>query len=325
MKRFFGILLAIFVTFGFMFNMITQVNAAEKYPNKQINWYMSPSAGGGTDIMTRTAALRLRRILKVPIVITTLSGGQGARMLNHMIAQPADGYSIYSFISSNLATVARGLTKAKIDDISGIVRGTYDMQSFCVTTNGRFKTIQDAVKYGKSNPRGLLFGIASMGGIDQITVYEFSKASGCKVEYVPFKSGGQLSVALLNGTVDVGVLNPAEFMGLYDAKKVKPVIFFSDTRAKDFPDVPTAKELGWNVVFANWRGFIAKAGTPEPILNTLEKAFLKSMNHKVYQNYLKNNSMGPEGIMKRKEWNAFIKQEFPVWKKGMTELGYIKK
>ena len=106
--------------------------------------------------------------------------------------------------------------------------------------------------------------------------YEFSKATGCKVEYVPFKSGGQVNVALLNGTVDVGVLNPSEFMSLYESKKIKPIIFFNKNRAKDFPDVPTATELGWNVVFANWRGFIAKAGTPEHMLKTLEKAFLQT-------------------------------------------------
>lgn len=324
MRKFFAVLLVLSLAIGFILNMVPQTNAEEKYPNKQINWYMSPSAGGGTDIMSRIAALRLRRILKVPIVITTLSGGQGARMLNFMLTQPPDGYHIYSFISSNLATIARGLTKATIDDIAGIARGSYDMQSFCVTTDGRFKTIRDAVEYGKSSKQGLKFGIASMGGIDQLTVYEFSRASGCKAEYVPFKSGGQITVALLNGTIDVGVLNPSEFMALYEAKKIKPVIFFNKTRAKDFPDVPTAKELGWNVVFANWRGFITKAGTPEPILKTLEEGFLKSMNHKIYQNYLRDNSMGPEGIMGREEWNAFIKEEYPVWKKGMKELGYIK-
>ena len=326
MKKTVSLLLAGLMITVFLVYTGTDAMAAEKkYPSKQINWYIHSSAGGGTDIMSRMASIRLRRILKVPFVISTMSGGSGARMLNYMLTRPADGYTILSITNSNLATIARGMTKAKLSDLSGIARGTYDPQSFCVASKGRFKTIQEVVKFGKANPKKLKFGVAHMAGVDQVTVYEFSKAAGFEPEYVPFKSGGEIIVAMLGGTIDLGVLNPSEFIGQYEAGTVKPVVFLIPNRLKDFPDVPTAKELKWDVEQATWRGFSVRSGTPKPILETLRKAFMKSMKHKVYQDYLRNNSMGPESIMTGEDWEAFLKKQYPIWKKAMEDLGFVKK
>jgi tripartite-type tricarboxylate transporter receptor subunit TctC len=310
---------------GLLMNTGADVKAAEKYPSKQINWYIHSSAGGGTDIMSRMAAIRLRRILKVPIVIRTMSGGAGARMMNFMLTQKADGYNMYSIVNSNVATIARGMTKAKLSDFAGIARGTYDPQSFCASTKGRFKNIRESVKFAKANPKKLKFGIAHMAGVDQVTVYQFAKAAGFEPEYVPFKSDGEIIVALLGGTVDLGVLNPSEFIGQYEAKKVKPAVFLIPKRLEAFPDVPTAKDLGWDVEQATWRGFAVRAGTPKPILDTLRKAFMKSMKHKIYRDYLRNNSMGPESIMDGDQWEAFLRQQYPIWAAAMKDLGFVKK
>jgi len=324
MKKVFTGLLVCLVATGLLMRTGADVKAAEKYPSKQLNWYIHSSAGGGTDIMSRMAAIRLRHELKVPIVISTMSGGAGARMMNFMMTQPADGYNLYSIVNSNIATIARGMTSAKLSDFTGIARA-YDPQSFCVAANGRFKTIQEAVKFAKANPKKLKFGIAHMAGVDQVTVYQFAKTAGFEPEYVPFKSGGEIIVALLGGTVDLGVLNPSEFMGQYEAKKVMPVVFLIPNRLKDFPGVPIAKELGWDVEQATWRGFCVRAGTPQDRVDTLRKAFMKSMKHKIYQNYLKNNSMGPESIMDGEQWEAFLRKQYPIWEQAMKDLGFVKK
>ncbi len=326
MKRVVSLLLVVLMATVLMVSTAADVMAAEKkYPSKQINWLIFSSAGGGTDIFSRMAAIRLRRILDVPIVIRTMSGGSGARMMNYMLTEPRDGYTIGSLTNSGLATIARGMTKAKLSDLVGIARGCYDPQSFCVATKGRFKTIQEAVEFGKANPKKLKFGLAHMAGVDHVTVYEFSQTAGFDPEYVPFKSGGEIIVAMLSGTIDIGVLNPSEFMGQYEAKTVKPIVFLIPNRLKDFPDVPTAKEVGWDVEQATWRGVFVMAGTPQPVVDTLRKAFMKSMKHKVYQDYLKNNSMGPESILSGEDWEAFLKKQYPVWERAMKELGYVKK
>lgn len=325
MKRFVLGVLVILMAMGFLLQTAADVRAADKYPSKQINWYIHSSAGGGTDIFSRTAALRLRRILKAPIVISTMSGGSGARMLNYMLDQPADGYTIVSLTNSNLGAMAKGTTKARRKDIIGIARGCYDAQSFCVSTKGRFKTIQELVAYGKENPKKVKFGVAHMGGIDHLSVYEFAKAAGFEPEYVPFKGGGEIIVNLMGGSLDAGVLNPSEFAGQYDAGNVKPIVFLVSERLKNYPDVPTAKENGWDVEMATWRGVGVKAGTPPEIVKTLRDAFQKTMKHKIYKNYLRDNSMGPESILTGEEWDAFLDKKWPIWVNAMETLGYTKK
>jgi tripartite-type tricarboxylate transporter receptor subunit TctC len=298
--------------------------AADEYPSKQINWYIHSGAGGGTDIMSRMVAMPLRKILKTDIVISTLSGGSGARMLNTLLEAPADGYTIVSLTNSNIATIVRGKTKCKMSDLTGIARGTYDPQSFVVAANGRFKTIQDAVAFAKANPEQLKFGITHMAGVDQVSAYQFSKAAGFKPTFVPFKGGGEVVVAVINGTVDLGVLNPSEFASMYDAGKVKPVVFLLEERLESFKDVPTAKELGWDVEAATWRGFGLKAGTPAPIVQKLRESFMKAMGTSMYKNYLKDNSMDEKSIQDGEKWEAFLKKEYPIWETAMKELGYVK-
>ena len=156
MKRFlFSVAVAV-MAIGFVWQSVS-LAADDKYPNKQINWYIHSSAGGGTDIFSRTAALRLRRELGVPIVISTMSGGSGARMLNYLMEQPADGYTINTITNSNLATMARGMADATRDDLIGIARGCYDPQSLVISTKdgGTYKNIEEVMAKAKENPGGV--------------------------------------------------------------------------------------------------------------------------------------------------------------------------
>jgi putative tricarboxylic transport membrane protein len=326
MKRLLAVMLAGLTAAVFLASTAGGVSAAEeKYPSKQINWYIHASAGGGTDIFSRMVAIPLRSILKTDIIISTMSGGSGARAMNYIITQPADGYVLYSFVQTSLATIARRMTNAKMTDFVGIARGCYDPQALVVPAKGRFQNIKEAVEFAKANPKKLKFAGSMIGSTDHVGLFAFSNVAGFDPEYVPFKSGGEVNLALLSGTVDIAPSNPSEFMGQYEAGTIKPILFFTEKRLKEFPDVPTAKELGWDLELATWRGVVIRSGTPQPIVDTLRKAFIKAMQDKVYQDYLKNNAMGPESIMEGEKFHAYILKEYPIWEKAMNELGLVKK
>ena len=325
MKRLMLSALVVLMALGFLCQAATTASAEDKYPSKQINWYLHSSAGGGSDIFSRMVALPLRKILKAQMVISTMSGGSGARMLNYLMEQPADGYTIVTLTNSNIAAIARGTTKATRDDLVGIARGCYDPQSLVISTKSKYKNIQEVLAAAKESPGKIKIGVAHMASVDHVAAYELGKAAGVKFEYVPFKSGGEIIVALLGNIIDMGVLNPSEFMGQYEAGNVKPVIMLVAERLKDFKDTPTAKELGYDVEMATWRGVAVRKGTPAPIVKKLRDAFKKSMKSKIYKNYLADNSMGPESILTGEEWDAYLNKEMPIWQNAMKELGYIKK
>ena len=122
-------------------------------------------------------------------------------------------------------------------------------------------------------PGKVKIGVAHMASIDHVAAYEFGKAAGVEFEFVPFDGGGEIIVALLGKVIDMGVLNPSEFMGQYDAGNLKPAVFLVADRLKGFPDTPTAKELGYEVEMATWRGVVVKKGTPDAIVKTLTRCF----------------------------------------------------
>ncbi len=309
----------------FAWQTATNAVAQDNYPSKQINWYIHSSAGGGTDIFTRTVSAELREILGVPIVVSSMSGGSGARMLNFMMEQPADGYTLFSLTNSNLATMARKNTEAQREDIVGIARGCYDPQAFMIAPKaGKYKNIEEIVAAAKANPGKVKIGITHVASVDHVAAYLFAKAAGLEFEYVPFSGGGEIVVALLGDVVDVGVLNPSEVMGQVEAGNLTAAVVFVQERLKAFPDSPTTAEIGYAVEMNTWRGIGIKKGTPEPIVTKLRDAIQQVMQGEKYQKYLADNSMGPESIMNGEQWDAFMDAEWPLWKDIMTELGYRK-
>lgn len=313
------------LAFAFVAGIGTTAHADKKFPAKQINWYLFSSPGGGSDIFTRTAAIRLRRDLKVPIVVINMTGGSGARMLDFAMRKPRDGYTIMTVTNSVLGTIVRKRTKVKFEELVPVARGCYDAQTFSIKT-GRFKDIDALVAHAKANPGKQKWGVAHAGGIDHVTVHEFAKVAGIKVDVVPYKSGGEIIAAALGGHIDVGVLNPSEVAGQVDAGTMKPVLIVGPDKVdiEGFKDAPTAKEKGWDVDFATWRGVVVLKGTPPEVVKTLEKALLKSMKHKVYKDYLRNNGMEPKSVMDAKAWGEFLQMKYPVWQKAMAELGFLK-
>lgn len=217
------------------------------------------------------------------------------------------------------------MTTATRDDIIGIARGCYDPQSLVIKANGKYKDIQEVLAAAKEKAGSIKIGVAHMASIDHVASYELAKAAGVEFEYVPFDGGGEIIVALLGDVIDMGVLNPSEFMGQYEAGNVKPAVFLVAERLEGFPDTPTAKELGYDVEMATWRGVGVKAGTPPEVVKILRDAFQKSMDNKIYQNYLRDNSMGPESVLNGEEWDAFLDAKWPIWQTAMKELGYIGK
>ena len=74
-----------------------------------------------------------------------------------------------------------------------------------------------------------------------------------------------------------------------------------------------------------WRGVGVKAGTPPEVVKILRDAFQESMSHKIYHNYLADNSMGPESVLNGEDWDAFLDAKWPIWQTAMKELGYVGK
>jgi tripartite-type tricarboxylate transporter receptor subunit TctC len=197
---------------------------------------------------------------------------------------------------------------------------------FYVRAESPFKTIQDVIKYGKENPGKLQFTGTTAASPDEVIIMLFAKKAGIKVKYIPFDAAPETHAAVLGGHIDVLHEEPGVIMSLIEAKKLRPLIIFTEKRLDKFPDVPTGRELGFDITMGRWRGLCVKKGTPQEIINYLADALKKCANDQSYKAIAHANLLdlrpgwkGPE------EYGKFWEEEYVRYHEIFKELGYLEK
>jgi putative tricarboxylic transport membrane protein len=256
--------------------------AQEKFPSRTIEVANMFGPGGGTDIFVRTLAIDARKILKVPIVISNMTAGQGVGATKYVLDQPADGYTLLAFGPEQIFNAILGRIDYK--DFEGVIMCQQDQSMFYVSKeNAKFKTIQEVIRYAKTNPGKIKIGGTGAAGFDEVLVEQFNKKAGVDLTYVPYESASEAKAALVGGHIDLLHEEPGVIISLIDSGTIVPIIVFTDKRLKRFPNVPTGKELGIDITFGRWRGLAVKKGTSKERIKILHDAFKKAMDSEVYK------------------------------------------
>ena len=256
--------------------------AQDKFPSKTIEVANMFGPGGGTDVFVRTLAIDARRILKVPIMVTNMTAGQGVAATKHVLDQPADGYSLLAFGPEQIFNAILGRIDYK--EFEGVIMCQQDQSMFFVSKDkGKFKTIQEVIQFAKSNPGKIKIAGTGAAGFDEVLVKQFNKRAGIELTYVPYESASEAKAALVGGHIDLLHEEPGVIISLIDAGTVVPVIVFTAERLKRFANAPTAKELGIDITMGRWRGLAVKKGTSKEIIKVLHDGFRKAMDSEVYK------------------------------------------
>jgi putative tricarboxylic transport membrane protein len=294
------------------------------YPTRAIEVVVQYGAGGGSDIFVRSLMLPARGLLKVPINVTNLTGGAGVKASTYVLSQPADGYTIYNFSPEQLINTIFGREDYK--KFAPLCNVQQDQSMFYVRAESKFKTIQDVIKYAKENPGKLQFTGTTAASPDEVIIMLFAQKAGIKVKYISYDAAPQTHAAVLGGHIDMLHEEPGVIMSLIEAKKLIPLIAFTEERLKQFPDVPTAKELGYDITMGRWRGLCVKNGTSKEIISYLADVMKKCANHASYKAIEHANLLdlrpgwkGPE------EYGKFWETEYASYYEIFKSLGYLEK
>ena len=297
------------------------IASAADYPSKTIEVVTHAGAGGGTDVTTRMMMLRARRELKTDMVVVNKRGGGGAVAMDYYLSVPADGYSILTFTIGHAATLAKGKTQMKLDDIRPIARGTDDPQILMVRC-GTYDSAEAFLEAQKESP--ISYGTTHLGNIDDVSAFMFAKKGGLQTpKIVPFDGGGELATQLVAGAVDAAVLNLAEAGSQIEAGDICPIVVLADERMSGLSDVKTAKEMGIDVSFSTVRGFVVHKDTPDEIAAKIEEALLKSMNHTVYQGFLTSVGLDSTSVADSDVWGSQLSTMVVDMEAALKELGFI--
>jgi putative tricarboxylic transport membrane protein len=303
----------------------SQAPKPKDYPTRAIEVVVQYGAGGGSDIFVRSLMMPARRELKVPINVTNLTGGAGVKASQYVLSQPADGYTIYNFSPEQLINTIFGRENYK-EEFAPLCNVQQDLSMFYVRAESPFKTLQDMIKYGKENPGKLQFTGTTAASPDEVIIMLFAKKAGIKVKYIPFDAAPETHAAVLGGHINVLHEEPGVIMSLIEAKKLRPLVIFTEKRVEKFPDVPTGRELGYDITMGRWRGLCVKKGTPQEIINYLANVFKKAANHSSYKAIAHASLLDlREGWKGPQEYGKFWDEEYVRYKEIFDELGYLKK
>jgi len=253
----------------------------EKFPTKTIEVSNMFGPGGGTDIFVRTLAIDARRQLKVPIVVSNITAGQGVAATKYVLDQPADGYTLLAFGPEQIFNAILG--RIDYNEFEGVIMCQQDQGMFFVNKGSKFNTIQEVIKFAKDNPGKLKIAGTGAASFDEVLVKQFNKKAGVEIIYVTYESASQAKATLVGGHIDLLFEEPGVVISLIDAGTIVPLIVFTEERLKRFPNVPTGRELGIDITFGRWRGLGVKKGTPMERIKILHNGFKKAMESDVYK------------------------------------------
>lgn len=303
--------------------LATPAVAAEKYPDRPIDFICTWGVGGGADQMARTISRLTEKILGVAMPVSNIPGSSGNTGMANLLAAKADGYTIATYIADTLGTIPAGTARHKITDLEWITRTQVAQSYLFVKTGSPFKTIQDLLNYAKENPGKLKVAATGFGTVDDITV-RYLASRGYKMTTIPIPQPGERYANALGGHSEVLYEQAGDIKQYLEAQQLKPLIIFSTKRLNAFPDVPCSKELGLDITLPQFRSIAAKKGVPPERIKILADAFKKAVETPEWQKFAKEQYLDPESYMGPDQYQAWIASEVETLRQFMKTFGMVK-
>jgi tripartite-type tricarboxylate transporter receptor subunit TctC len=228
-------------------------------------------AGSSADVTARVLADGMSRRLGRNVIVINRPGGGGAVGYRYVAGQKADGRSLVWNSNSISTTHHMGLLQQGYDAFDPVAQVLVETPVVAVRGDAKWQTLAALVAESKARPEGITVGNSGVGSHTHITSVALFRTAGAHVVDVPF-GAAEVITSLLGGQVDAVVQLPAALAEHVKGGQARLLAAMSTTRDPAFPDVPTARELGFNVALEAWRGVAVPKGTPKDIIAAYEAA-----------------------------------------------------
>ncbi|HTK01040.1 MAG TPA: tripartite tricarboxylate transporter substrate binding protein [Bordetella sp.] len=252
--------------------------AQDNWPDRTITMIVPFPPGGVADTVARPVADAMSRILKQSVVVENRPGAGGGLGMGVVARAAPDGYTVLMALSSIsiIPEADRIIGRApmyQLNQFKPIARFTADPTVLVVRADSPWKTAREFIDdLRRPDATPLPYGSSGNYGTMHVPMEMLRSAAGIKVLHIPYGGAGPAVVALLGGQVQALSTGPASVLQYIQAGKVRALATWGDSRLDALPDVPTLKELGYDVTFAQWSGLFVPAATPEPIVQKLRAA-----------------------------------------------------
>jgi tripartite-type tricarboxylate transporter receptor subunit TctC len=255
---------------------------AQTYPSRPITIINPFPPGGVSDVVTRPLAAALEPIVGQPVVIETKAGAAGAVGAQVAASARSDGYTLLSHITSisgfaEVDTLFGRQPKFTRADFIPLARLVADPIVLIVNDQQPYRMLNDLIDDARKRPDQIIYASSGLYGGSHVPTVLFAKAiGGLQLRHLPTSGGGPAITAVLGNNAQFFLSPTAIALPQIHGGKVRPLALFGASRSKALPDVPTLKELGYDLEFYFWVGVFAPKGTPADIVAYLRNALNKA-------------------------------------------------
>ena len=316
--RFWGKAIMAFVT-----AILSLAAGAQNAPLKIIVGY---PPGATSDILTRIVADAMSKRLNQPIIVENKAGA-GGQMANLAVkAAPGDGNTLLMTPVATMSIFPHSYAgQLKYDPFKDFVPVAH-LSNFQIGLGLSNKVpannLKEYVAWVKSNPdQNGFFGSAAPGSLPHFMGLMFAKSAGIHLEHVSYRGTAPAMQALAAGEIPALSTVAADIQSLVDGKKAKLIAVAGEKRSIRFPDVPTFKEQGFDLVASPWYALFAPAGTPPAVIQALSKAAVNAIHDPSIQRKLIDMELEPTGYGAEK-LAEIVKSDFDKWGPPIKESGF---
>jgi tripartite-type tricarboxylate transporter receptor subunit TctC len=301
----------------------SQASAQGSFPEKPIKLVIAFPAGGPTDITMRSLADNASKVLGQPVIVENKPGAGGTLPAQQLQSAAADGYTLAQI---PLGVFRLGYTTKinwdPIKDISYVINVTGYAFGIVVPADSPLKNWADFVAYAKANPGRLTYGSTGTLTSPHLTTELIAQKAGIELQHIPYKGSADLMLAVISGQL-MAAVDSTGFATQVEAGKLRVLNTWGEKRLDKFPNAPTLKELGYDIVQNSPFGIGAPRGTPPEVVRRLHDAFKKAMEEPSYVAALARYDMLPN-YMSSAQYTRFAQDTIGREKVLIDKLGLAK-
>lgn len=294
---------------------------AQAFPSSSITIISPAAAGGGTDLTARNIGRYAEPFLGTSVLVSNMPGGGNAIGITAGHQAEPDGYTL---VLGQVETVLLPLLERvpwEASEFTPIIGVNSASSAVTVRADAPFTTMVEFVEYARANP-GLQVGGSAPGTIWHLAAVGLDQALGADLNVVPYSGGAAPAIQdLLGGQLQAVTTSAGEVSDQVEAGNLRVLCIMRGERdTTSFPDVPTCREEGFDLIFATWWALMAPPNTPDDVAATLRDAFTQAWNTTEFQDFLAAQGLEPMYVGPD-EWDAFIETETEKFRPIVDELG----
>lgn len=301
--------------------------SAQSYPDRPITMVVPFTPGGVSDVTARPLAVAMTANLGQNIVIENKGGAGGAIGMAAAAKARADGYTLLMALPSIITIpisdrISGRAATFQMNQFRPVARLTADPTVLAVRADSPWNTLNDFVRDVRQKPGKVSYSSSGIYGTTHVAMEILAHAAGLQMIHVPFSGGGQQVTALLAGQVDATMQTPGAIAAHIASGKLKVLGSLSAERLASLPNVPTARELGYDGEFYLWTGVFVPATTPDNVVNRLRASIKDASAHPTFTAAMAAQKT-PIQYLDSEEFASFLVKDTQRFEGVLTKMGKI--